>query len=49
MSGVRVVAGPCFFQIKEIEKSSEKNELLVFRLFAQVLSAKLSQRFLLVL
>ena len=29
------------------KKSSEKNELLVLRLFAQVLSAKLSQRILL--
>ena len=34
-----------FFQYQEnCEKKSEKYELLVFRLFAQVLSAKLPQR-----
>ena len=45
------MAGSCFlFQYQgNRKKSSEKNELLVFRLLAQVLSAKLSQRFMLVL
>ena len=43
------MAGACFFSIKEIEKKNEKNELLVYRLFAQVSSAKLPQRILLVL
>ena len=38
-----------FFNIKENEKKNEKNELLIFRLFAQILSAKLPQRILLLL
>ena len=36
-----------FFSVSgKIKKNSEKNELLVFRLFAQVLSANLTQRIL---
>ena len=48
---VRVLAGSCFFfSMKEIEKkSSEKNELLVFGFFAQVLPANLALRILIVL
>ena len=44
------MAGSCFFRIKDIEKKpSEKNELIVFRLFAQILSTELLKQFLLVL
>ena len=39
-----------FFSVsRKLEKKSERNELLVFRLFAQVLSAKLTQGILFVL
>ena len=44
------MAGLRFFSVsRKLEKKSERNELLVFRLFAQVLSAKLTQGILFVL